>query len=164
MNDEFIIRNGTNSDTFAIVDLVSKTLSEFGLEFSPNTSESDLIDIEKTYTESGGAFMVIETPNNKLIGTVALLKIDAATCKLRKMYVDQAYRGKGLGEQLLEMAIKKAEDLQFTSIVLETVHSMKAAINLYKKHGFIASCGIAISSPRCDMVMVKELFSNRDLK
>jgi putative acetyltransferase len=162
MNDDLIVRNGTNDDTAQVVDLVSVTLTEVGLVFSPETSESDLLDIEKTYTENGGAFIIIETLNGKLVGTVALLKIDSGTCKLRKMYVDQAYRGKGFGELLLKMAIKKAEDLQFTSIVLETVHSMKAAINLYLKHGFRSVSGIVIASPRCDMVMVKKLSVSPD--
>ncbi len=159
MNDEFSVRNGTNNDTAKVVDLVSRTLLEFGLVFSAETSESDLRDIEKTYTENDGAFMVTETVNGNLIATIALLKIDAATCKLRKMYVDQGYRGKGLGEQLLKMAIKKAEDLRYTHIVLETVQSMKAAISLYQKHGFVVSSGIEISSPRCEIVMTKKLTS-----
>lgn len=160
MNNELIVRNGTNDDTAKVVDLVSASLSEIGFVFSPETSEMDLLDIEKTYPENGGAFLIIETLNGKLVGTVALLKLDSGTCKLRKMYVDHAYRGKGLGEQLLKMAIKKAEDLQFTKIVLETVHSMKAAINLYQKHGFRPASGIEIVSPRCDMVMVKKLSEN----
>jgi N-acetylglutamate synthase-like GNAT family acetyltransferase len=132
---QLIFRTATNKDINKIVDLVKRTLLEFDLIYNSSTSENDLVDIEDTYINKGGTFEVIENIDSSIVGTAGLVKINQATCKLRKMYVDNKYRGKGLGEQLLKVILLKATTLGFKEIILETVHSMTSAIHLYEKFG-----------------------------
>lgn len=161
METSYQTRTASNEDIPQIITLVKKTLGEYDLAFSSEESEFDLKDIEKTYLENGGIFIVVETQDNEIIGTAALLKIDSATAKLRKMYVDKAYRGMKLGEQLLDQILKIAENRRFETIYLETVHTMNAAISLYRKFGFETIEGEVIISPRCDLMMAKKI--NRPL-
>jgi len=44
------------------------------------------------------------------------------------MYVDKDYRNFGLGRQLIERVLEKAISLGYEEIILETIHSMLAAI------------------------------------
>jgi putative acetyltransferase len=152
------IRPATNKDIPQIVALVKSILPEFGLTYSPDSSEKDLLDIEATYMNSGGTFEVIEHRKSAIIGTVGLLKVDESTIKLRKMYVDRSYRGLGLGKRLMEHALYKAAELQFEEIVLETVHSMTAAISLYEAYGFIKIGTGKADSPRCDIIMRRTIY------
>lgn len=153
----FTFRTANNRDTEKIISLVKRILSEFDLMYSPETSELDIQDIESTYTKNGGAFEVIENAQREIIGTVALLKINNDCCKMRKMYVDKRYRKEGLGQALVKRILYKAKELGFKEIVLETVHSMTVAINLYEKYGFQKVDGHKVASPRCDIVMSKKL-------
>lgn len=153
----FACRAATNEDTDKIIDLVKSILTEFHFNFDSESSEKDLLDIEKIYINTGGTFIVIENSRNDIIGTIALLRLDSKNCKLRKMYVDRNFRGLGLGDRLMTQALAKATELNFKTVYLETVHSMKAAISLYRKYGFEILSTKITSSPRCDIVMMKNL-------
>jgi putative acetyltransferase len=154
---QLIFRTATNKDIDKIDDLVRRTLSEFDLIYDAQTSEKDLMNIEDTYINKGGTFLVIENYDSFIIGTAGLLKINQATCKLRKMYVDRTYRGMGLGEKLLKIILENATHQNFKEVFLETVHTMTSAIHLYEKYGFQRMEGREATSPRCDMVMRKLL-------
>ena len=157
MEIDFIFRTATNDDTGRIVDLVKRILSEFNLVYDAETSDKDLANIEATYHTNGGFFLVIENERNELIGTVGLQKQNDKTGKLRKMYVDKSCRGLGLGEELIKRILFEAENLGFEEIVLDTFHTMTAAIRLYEKYGFERIDGFNPVSPRCDILMSKRL-------
>lgn len=156
-NRKFTLRTATNNDTGQIVELVKEILQEFNFVYSPESSEKDLFDIENTYTSNGGTFEIIENSNGQIIATVALLKINQETVKLRKMYVDKSYRGCGFGRIMLDRMILTAKELNFNEIILETAHNMKAAIHLYEKYGFQKIKGGKINSPRCDIIMKRKV-------
>lgn len=151
------VRTATNQDTEKIVILVKNILSEFDLVYNPESSEQDLQNIEEIYMKKGGIFEVIENEKKEIIGTVALLKIDPNKCKMRKMYVNKKYRNQGLGHILMKRMIKIAKDLGYNEIILETVHTMTAAINLYNKYGFRKIEGLKAASPRCDITMSRNI-------
>ncbi|MDQ3291239.1 MAG: GNAT family N-acetyltransferase [Bacteroidota bacterium] len=150
-------RTATNADIPEIVELVKQCLPEFNLTFSPETSERDLQNIEATYLNQGGTFEIIQSAEGKIIGTVALLRVNATTAKLRKMYLAKDYRSLGLGRLLLERILEKAISLGYQEILLETVHTMKTAIHLYESFGFRKVNQVVAVSPRCDIVMRKIL-------
>tara|TARA_R110002072_G_scaffold106447_2_gene232485 strand:+ start:28423 stop:28908 length:486 start_codon:yes stop_codon:yes gene_type:complete len=150
------IRNATHKDRTKIIRLVTTILKEFGFEYSPDTSELDLQNINQEYFENGGAFLIMEDYSRKLIATGALKRIDKGYFKIRKMYVHKAYRGKGYGKEILISLLKVAQNKGAKSIVLETCNTMVAAQNLYKSFGFLTTDQKPVS-PRCDIVMIKEV-------
>src|SRR5680860_942530 len=91
------IRTANNTDRDNIVQLVKDGLKEFGFDYSPETSESDLLDIEREYIKNGGTFLVLENKKNELIATGALKKLSNNQYKIRKMYVSKSHRRKGYG-------------------------------------------------------------------
>ncbi|HVY74909.1 MAG TPA: GNAT family N-acetyltransferase [Puia sp.] len=157
LDSHFIYRPATNRDSNKIIALVRSVLPEFGLSLSPETSEKDLFDIEQVYAKNGGVFMVVEDSRKEIVGTAALLQLNDHTGKLRKMYVDKNYRGMHLGDALMEAMLQQAAAFGFKTLYLETVHSMTAAIHLYRKYGFEVVDDETAVSPRCDMVMRKEI-------
>lgn len=52
------------------------------------------------------------------------------------MFVDEDYRGKGLGKDLFFASMSAAKEMGYTSVVLETLPIMKKAKSLYQRYGF----------------------------
>ena len=93
------IRYATNNDRAKIIRLVKATLNEFGFKYAPDTSESDLQNIDKEYKMQGGVFLIMEDDKQELIATGALKKEGVGIFKIRKMYVRLADRKKGYGRE-----------------------------------------------------------------
>jgi putative acetyltransferase len=150
------IRNATNKDQAAVTKLIYGILEDYKLKHDPSSTDADLMDIEKNYTARNGLFDLLEDENGKIIATVGLYKIDDETCELRKMYLDKNQRGKGLGKFLLEHALKRACELGYKKVVLETASVLKEAINLYERYGFKQFYPEHFSG-RCDKAYLLEL-------
>ena len=154
-NDDVIIRPAHPGDTEAVKELVFGILEEYGLQADSGSTDKDLDNLDYYYTNNNGYFAVIEE-KNKIIATVGILKIDHRICELRKMYIQPANRGKGLGKKLLEHAMSKARELGYLEMVLETASPLKEAIALYGKYGFIEYVPEHLSE-RCDQAFRIEL-------
>jgi putative acetyltransferase len=150
------LRPATNSDCVHIVQLVYGVLREYNLKPDPASTDADLRDIESSYFQHGGIFLVLEAKDGTIVGAYGLYPLEEHTCELRKMYLHQAYRGRGLGRLLLEDALAKATELGFRKMVLETASVLKEAIALYKSYGFVEYPPKHLSS-RCDQAYVLEL-------
>lgn len=129
------VRSANDNDSNGIKSVVFQVLKEYGLEPDSGTTDKDLDTIEDSYHKNNGFFGVIEN-SGKIVATVGIYKIDNDTCELRKMYALPSQRGKGLGKYLMQFSIKKAKELGYKRIVLETATPLKEAVSLYKKFGF----------------------------
>ena len=150
------MRPANNKDGDNIADLVYGVLREYDLTPDPACTDADIKDIESSYFGRGGKFFVLETEDGSIIGAYGLYPVDEHTCELRKMYLQKAYRGKGLGKFLLEDALSIARQLRFERMILETASVLKEAIALYKSYGFIEYDPQHMSS-RCDQAYLLEL-------
>ncbi len=61
---------------------------------------------------------------------------DDSICELQKMYFHPKARGRGLGQQMMDICLNFARANQFKSCYIETLESMKDAQKLYLKNGF----------------------------
>jgi putative acetyltransferase len=149
------LRKANIEDESKIMDLVKSVLSDYGLKTNPRETDKDLSDLNANYFNKNGWFAVIEK-ENEIIGSYGIFKIDIKTCELRKMYLLNNYQGQGLGRLMMEDALKKARELGYSEIVLETNKLLDKAINLYGKYGFVQYKPSHLSD-RCDFAMRKEL-------
>ena len=149
------IREATNADAKAVKDLVFGVLASYGLKPDPSNTDRDLDDLEAHYHQNGGYFAVLEA-DGVVIGSYGIYRFSAGECELRKMYLRPEFRGRGLGKLLLEHALKRAEDLGFEVVCLETASVLKEAIALYLKYGFVPYRAEHLAS-RCDQAYRKVL-------
>ena len=114
-----------------VFDFTDKCFEELGKKFEPSGRHSFYNDILNSFVVF---FCLLE--NGKVIGTVALKKIDDYTVELKALYLDSGYRGKGLGTRLINKVIDEARIRGFKSIVLDSMSKYKDALRLYEKCGF----------------------------
>jgi putative acetyltransferase len=154
--NDYQLRSARNADSSAIKELVFGVLREYGLQPDPDETDADLNDIETNYLRSGGGFDVLVDSRGAIIGSVGLYPVDSITCELRKMYLSKQVRGQGQGRRVLEHALKRAKEMGFRRMVLETASVLKEATALYRKYGFRPYQAPHLSQ-RCDGAYVLDL-------
>lgn len=85
-------------------------------------------------------FSVCEKKENRLIGYVKLFNINwiHRYCYFGIVLGEESSRGKGYGKETLQLITQYAfEILNLRKITLEVININNAAINLYKKFGFV---------------------------
>jgi ribosomal protein S18 acetylase RimI-like enzyme len=87
--------------------------------------------------QSKNALVMVAEHEGRL---VAVLEVEAETWRntalVWALFVDQAWRGQGLGAKLLREAEKWAKRRKFRAMVLETQTNNVPAIRFYQKHGY----------------------------
>jgi GNAT superfamily N-acetyltransferase len=71
------------------------------------------------------------------IGCVALRPLDAEAAEVKRMFVDPAWRGHGVGRALMETVVAGARARGYRVLRLGTLHDMDAAQGLYRSLGFV---------------------------
>ncbi|WP_336155795.1 GNAT family N-acetyltransferase [Fusobacterium polymorphum] len=97
--------------------------------------DDELKHLEKKYGLPDGR-LYIAYYNNEVAGCISLKKIDKKNCEMKRLYVRPKFRGKQIGEQLIEKIIKAAKEIGYSYMLLDTLPFLKGAIYLYKKYGF----------------------------
>lgn len=143
----------------AIIRTVMPEFGASGQGFAIHDHEVD--DMYAAYTQPHCSFFVCEE-DGKIVGGGGIAPLeggDASTCELKKMYFLPEGRGKGLGQKILDRCLKAAKEMGFEYCYLETFHTMKDAMKLYEKNGFVripGSCGNT-GHFGCDTFYRKEL-------
>jgi L-amino acid N-acyltransferase YncA len=83
---------------------------------------------------------LIATINDTIVGWVALSNVSSrcvyAGVAEVSIYVDSEYRGKGVGEKLMDSLIKESELNGIWSLQAGIFPENKGSLNLHQKHGF----------------------------
>lgn len=111
------------------IELLTRCYAEYGQAIELDTLDQDLLEIEHVYTSPRNGFWVLRD-EPRLVGSVAVKGIDAATCELKRVFLDKTLRGRGLGKALSIWAIDWARlaayshMLIWSDVLYETAHSL----------------------------------------
>jgi putative acetyltransferase len=101
-------------------------------------ADPSLDTLHQDYIAQRSEYFVLENSKN-IIGGAGIAQLggeDQTTCELQKMYFLEEARGKGWGQQMMDICLKFAKENDYKNVYIETLPSMKAAQKLYLKNGF----------------------------
>ena len=90
---------------------------------------------EKYILSTGGNIFFVQD-GDKIIGTVALMKIEDGEFELTKMAVTPDYQGKNIGQKLMEHTLDYARIQGWKRLIIYSNRKLENAIYIYKKYGF----------------------------
>lgn len=109
----------------------------FGLSLDFQGFEQEVAEFPGVYTPPGGR-LIVATVDGEAAGCIASKPKLPATCEMKRLYVRDAFRGRRLGEKLVEALIEEARAAGYRRMVLDTSREgMEAAIALYSSFGFV---------------------------
>jgi len=126
--------------------------AELGKKFEPDGRHCFYNDIDGFFE----VFYCLTTDDDQVIGTASLKKLDEHTAELKALYLDNRYRGQGLGKLLLNAVIGEARNRGYKTVVLDSMKKYKAARKLYEKCGF-TDCGRYNDNSYADVFMKLDL-------
>ena len=101
--------------------------------------DNELVELASIYESPGFLLLALDETGERL-GCVGLRNLGQVqgemTGEIRRLYVREDGRGHGLGRSLTERLIADASAHGFARLVLNTVPSMREALELYTKLGF----------------------------
>ncbi len=80
--------------------------------------------------------VVLAYKNKKAIGCGAFKEYESQTAEIKRMYVREENRGRGIAGMILSELETWAQELNFSECILETGKKQPEAIRLYQKNGY----------------------------
>jgi GNAT superfamily N-acetyltransferase len=78
---------------------------------------------------------VVES-EGEIVGSFGIESRNDRKTELRRMYLDQRYRGSGVAQRMLDFALEEARRRGFTKMILSTAQIQESADRFYRKSGF----------------------------
>lgn len=97
--------------------------------------QDELRQLPQMYGLPNGA-LLLAMDGDQYIGCVAVRKKDSDTCEMKRLYVKEEYKGKGVGKKLAEAIIVKGRELDCHKMILDTLERLQPALKLYCQLGF----------------------------
>lgn len=97
--------------------------------------EQELATLPGKYSSPEGAILLADH-DGKIAGCVAVRLIKDDTCEMKRLYVKDEFQGFSAGRMLAEAVIKKAKQLGYKKMQLDTLQRLERAVGLYAKLGF----------------------------
>ena len=144
-NDKLVIKRvipKDNVDALALIGELDKEL----LQRYPSSSIHTL-DLDKITRESG--LFLVGYISEIAVACCSLCRIEPGAGEIKRVFVRQQYRRKGISEQMMKHLEKQAAERDFRILRVETGVRQPEAIAMYQKLGYydIAKYGEYINDP-----------------
>jgi GNAT superfamily N-acetyltransferase len=147
MNDEWTIRPiraEEAAEARRLIYTVAHELMEPEMTLEEVTAQwdgwgvfSDLDDVQKSYFENGGAFLVT-LYGGQMVGTGAYHHYAEGVCELRRIALLPEYQGRGLGYAMLMELLRQARAMGYGKMCLWTNrYKLSRAVAFYHRLGFV---------------------------
>ena len=134
--DMLDIRMCESSEDFELAIHITKTYAEWlGIDLWFQDFDSELENFPEMYGSPRGVFLLGHI-ENCLAGGVGLRPLEERVCEMKRLYVFDQFKGKGVGKALCNALVSHAKDLGYEKMRLDTLEKMESARGLYRLLGF----------------------------
>lgn len=146
INPQITFRKAEITDLEGIVKMMADDiLGQNREEFRIPLPDSYVHAFREINQDPNNFLVVVDHPSKKIIGTMQLTFIPylgrkgTKRMQIEAVRVDEKFRGAGIGQQMMEWAIKKAGEEKCGLVQLTTDKTRTDAHRFYKKLGFVDS-------------------------
>jgi putative acetyltransferase len=133
----------TSADHDAIKALFREYAESLGFSLAYQDFDKELAGFPGKYAPPEGALLLARV-GEEAAGTVALRKLDAGTCEMKRLYVKPQFRGRrttdgrSIGRALAEDIVAIGRERGYQRLRLDTIGGkMRQALSLYRSMGFV---------------------------
>ncbi len=94
-----------------------------------------IVELPGAYGPPGGDIL-LWLEDDRVVACGALREIEPRVGELKRIYVRSDYRGKAFGIPFVQAILRRARQLGYQKLKVDTLPSMAAAIEFYQKSGF----------------------------
>ncbi|HJA67909.1 MAG TPA: GNAT family N-acetyltransferase [Candidatus Mediterraneibacter cottocaccae] len=80
--------------------------------------------------------VIVAYDGNIPVGCASFKRYDEECAEVKRVFVKQAYRGRGISKKLMELLEKAAREQGYRYLILESGEPLVAAMALYRKTGY----------------------------
>ncbi len=131
-----VVQARTQGDWADAERLIRAYLAELPFEIDFQDLDRELAELPVEYGLPSGAALLVRDADGSAVGVVGVRRFSDEDAELKRMYLDPAVRGEGLGRALAEVAVTAARSLGYQRLLLDTVEWMAPAIAIYEGLGF----------------------------
>ncbi len=127
---KLVYTNGRNADFIALCTLLDEYLNEIAggeqnrAQYIPHNFTEDMDDVVIAYDGAEPA------------GCAAIKRFEAACAEVKRVFVRDSHRGRGISKLLMAALEQKAREKGCNTLILETGEPLRAAMGLYRSIGF----------------------------
>lgn len=115
--------------------LLLEYASTLNFELCFQNFQSELDGLPGAYAPPRGR-LLLAVEGDSAGGCVAMRALEPSVCEMKRLYVQSAFRGRGVGRMLVESILAAAAEVGYQRMRLDTVPAMRSAIELYRSVGF----------------------------
>lgn len=135
---EWEIREASTAEEYqAAVGLFNEYIASLDFDLDFQHVDHELTILPTMYGPPTGRLFLVRAEGT-FVGCAALRRIENdTTCELKRMYLQPACRGLGIGKAIMEKSIACARGLGYITMKLDTIgYKMPWAVKLYESYGF----------------------------
>lgn len=108
---------------------------ELGIDLCFQGFESELPNLPYPYAEPTGALLLLKF-GETAAGCGALKQLKSDSVELKRLYIAPEFRQMGLAREICGLLIRKAKEIGYQWMYLDTLDTLTKAIQLYESIGF----------------------------
>lgn len=130
-----IVQAQSEQEIAQVRELFTEYAAALGVDLCFQDFEQELAGLPGKYAPPEGSLLIAKE-GDQAAGCVALRKIGDGIAEMKRLYLRPAWRGKGLGRDLVLAIIAEARKIGYDRLRLDTLPMMREARSLYRSLGF----------------------------